>query len=128
MLEITVTESAFPYFETIDRLAQAIDESGATLFAKIDQRTAADAVGLRLRPTTLLVFGNPKAGTPLMNEYPLAALDLPLKLSIWEDGETVRVAHTPLSAIAARYEIPEGSPLLAPLQRAVDALLTLVSR
>ncbi len=128
MLDIAVTESAFPYFETIDRLVQGIDESGATLFAKIDQRTAADAVGLRLRPTTLLVFGNPKGGTPLMNEYPLAALDLPLKLLIWEDGETAHVAYVPLSAIAARYEIPEGSALLAPLQRAIDELLTLISR
>jgi uncharacterized protein (DUF302 family) len=128
MLEIAATESAFPYFETIDRLAQGIVESGATLFAKIDQRTAADAVGLTLRPTTLLVFGNPKAGTPLMHDYPLAALDLPLKLLIWEEAETVRVAHVPLSALAARYEIPDGSSLLAPLQRAIDALLTLISR
>lgn len=127
MLEFVVTESAFPYFETIDRLVQGIEGSGATLFAKIDQRTAADAVGLTLRPTTLLIFGNPKAGTPLMHDYPLAALDLPLKLLIWEDGETVNVACVPLSAIAARYEIPEGSSRLAPLQRAIDALLTLIS-
>jgi len=128
MLEFAVTESAFPYFETIDRLVQGIEESGATLFAKIDQRTAADAVGLRLRPTTLLVFGNPKAGTPLMHEYPLAALDLPLKLLIWEEAETAHVAHTPLTTIAARYEIPEGSPLLTPLEGALDALLARISR
>ena len=73
-----VSISRYAYGETVERLMSAIAAAGTTLFAQIDQSAAAENAGLRLRPTTLLVFGNPKAGTPLMDAFPLAALDLPL--------------------------------------------------
>jgi uncharacterized protein (DUF302 family) len=70
---------------TAQRLADMIESRGMTVFAKIDQRAAAIAVGLDMKPMVLLVFGNPKAGTPLMQKYPSLALDLPLKALVWED-------------------------------------------
>jgi len=70
---------------TAQRLADMIESRGMTVFAKIDQREAAIAVGLDMKPMVLLVFGSPKAGTPLMQKYTSLALDLPLKALVWED-------------------------------------------
>ena len=76
--------------ETAQQLAGIIESRGMTVFAQNDQRAAANAVGLDMKPMVLLIFGNPKAGTPLMQKYPSLAIDLPLKALVWED-ETGRV-------------------------------------
>lgn len=118
--------SRYPYAETLERLTAAIAEAGSTLFACIDQRAAARAVGLELRPTTLLVFGNPKGGTPLMVAYPLAALDLPLKLVVWEENAAVNVAYVPVRVIASRYGVVGKETLVAALDGALAALVATV--
>jgi uncharacterized protein (DUF302 family) len=81
--------SPYSVTETIDRLAAILQAKGITIFARIDQQTEAEKVGLNLCPTQLLLFGNPQAGTPLMVAAPTIALDLPLKALAWEgaDGE-----------------------------------------
>ena len=71
--------------ETAQKLTGIIESRGMTVFARIDQRAAANAVGLDMKPMVLLIFGNPKAGTPLMQMYPSLAIDLPLKALVWED-------------------------------------------
>ena len=76
-----------PVVETVDRLASLLKAKGIKLFARIDQAAEARAVGLALRPTVLLNFGDPTAGTPLMNQYPSLAMDLPLKALVWESAE-----------------------------------------
>lgn len=86
---------------------------GMTVFAVIDQRAAARAVGLELRETILVVFGNPSAGTPVMDAQPLAALDLPLKVVVWDDGGHTRVSYLSPPTLAARHRLPES--LAAPL-------------
>jgi uncharacterized protein (DUF302 family) len=68
------------------RCVDLLTEKGIKIFIRIDQRAEAEAVGLSLRPTELIVFGDPKTGTPLMDAYPSLALDLPLKLLIYEDA------------------------------------------
>ena len=80
------TVSKYKVGETIDRLETLIKSKGMTSFARINQAEAAKAVGLEMRPTELLIFGDPRAGTVLMNEYPSLAIDLPLKALAWEDG------------------------------------------
>ena len=95
--------SRYSHSETVARLTKAAQDAGNTIFAVIDQAAAASSVGLNLRPTTLILFGNPKGGTPLMDAVPLVALDLPLKLLVWEESGVVSVAYTPASEIAARY-------------------------
>jgi uncharacterized protein (DUF302 family) len=72
--------------ETSARLVERLNEKGIKIFAQIDQRTEAEKVGLSLRPTELIIFGDPKTGTPLMEAYPSLALDLPLKALIYEDA------------------------------------------
>jgi len=106
-------------------LSGAAVAAGNTIFATIDQAAAAESAGLSLRPTTLLVFGNPKGGTPLMEAAPLVGLDLPLKLLVWEDDRGVHVAYTPMSEIAQRYAIDD--PRIDAMDRALAALAAVVS-
>lgn len=81
--------SPYSVTETIDRLVAILQAKGTTIFARIDQQAEAKKASLSLLPTQLLLFGNPKAGTPLMVAEPTIALDLPLKILAWEaaDGE-----------------------------------------
>ena len=73
--------------ETADRLEGLLRAKGLKIFARIDQAAEARAYGLALRPTVLLIFGDPRAGTPLMERYPSLALDLPLKALVWESAD-----------------------------------------
>ena len=109
----TTKDSPWPVGITTDRLTGLIAERGMTIFATIDQRAAAQAVGSDLRETVLIIFGDPAAGTPVMAAEPLAALDLPLKLLVWDDGGHTRVSYLSPAALAARHALPE--PLAAPL-------------
>jgi uncharacterized protein (DUF302 family) len=102
------------------RLEAAAALRGLTVFARIDFAADAAAVGLALRPTRLLMFGNPRAGTPLIAAEPAVALDLPLKVLVWEaqDGG-VWVGYTPPEELAKRHNVP--SDLLVNL-RVVERL------
>jgi uncharacterized protein (DUF302 family) len=73
--------------ETIDRLETLLHAKGITIFARINQAAEAETAGLIMRPMVLLIFGDPKTGTPLMNQYPSLAMDLPLKALVWESVE-----------------------------------------
>jgi uncharacterized protein (DUF302 family) len=73
--------------ETVTRLESTLTVKGLKIFAHIDQAAEANAVDLTMRPTVLLIFGDPKAGTPLMNQYPSLAMDLPLKALVWESAD-----------------------------------------
>lgn len=72
--------------ETADRLEAGLRQAGATVFARIDYAQSAHDSGLELNPTVLILFGNPKAGTPLMAQSPSIGIDLPLKFIVWQDG------------------------------------------
>jgi uncharacterized protein (DUF302 family) len=88
------------------RLESAVAARGLTVFARIDFAADAAAVGLQLRPTRLLVFGNPRAGTPLLAAAPTAGIDLPLKLLIWEEADgTVTVGYNSPEWIGARHDL-----------------------
>jgi uncharacterized protein (DUF302 family) len=94
------------------------------VFAVIDQSQQAREAGLRLRETTLVIFGNPAADTPVMDAAPLAALDLPLKLLIWADGSRTNVTYCSPAAIAARYGLSaELAANLAGMDPLTDALV-----
>ena len=91
---------------TVARLTDMITARRMRLFAVIDQSAEARQVGLTLRETTLVMFGSPKAGTPVMVASPLSALDLPLKVLIWADGDQTKVSYYPPAALAARHRLP----------------------
>ena len=88
----------------IGRLVAIINAKGVKLFAVIDQRAEAQAAGLELRETTLVIFGNPAAGTPVMAAAPMDALDRPLRWRRDDDGQT-KVSYTGPAELAARYEL-----------------------
>jgi uncharacterized protein (DUF302 family) len=73
--------------ETIQRLSALLKSKGVAIFALIDHSGEAEKAGLKMRPTQLLIFGNPKGGTPLMLAAPSTAIDLPLKALVWEDAD-----------------------------------------
>ena len=93
--------------DTVSRFTGMVEAKGVRVFAVIDHSGAAERVGLELRDTKLVVFGSPKAGTPVMVAAPLAALDLPLKILVWDDDGQTRVSYTAPSTLAARYELSD---------------------
>ena len=89
---------------TIDRLEASLGESGVSIFARIDHRAGAISAGMSLRPTEVLIFGNPKAGTPLMQAKQTIGINLPLKVLAWEDASgTVWVTYNDPAWLAARH-------------------------
>ncbi len=98
--------SAYPFEETVERLTGAIQSKGMTLFTVIDHSGVARAVGLEMQEANTLIFGSPKAGTPLMIASPLLALDLPLKALVWRDAEGhVWVSYTSPAWLAQRFNL-----------------------
>jgi len=91
--------------DTVHRLTSLIAARNLTLFAVIDQRAAAATAGLDLRATTLVIFGSPAAGTAVMVAAPLAAVDLPLKVLIWDDGGQTTVSYYDPAALADRHHL-----------------------
>lgn len=123
--EHVTKHSPWPVAETVERLSSWIGEHGIAIFATIDQRAAARSVGLDLRETVLIVFGSPAAGTPVMEQQPLAALDLPLKLLVWDDDGHTRVSYLSPAALAARHALPDSlAAPLAGIEQIVDAVLS----
>src|ERR1700752_156786 len=94
--------------ETLEKLKRILQARGVTLFATVDHSGEAEKVGLKMRPTKLAIFGNPKAGTPVMLAAPSSAIDLPLKILIWEDEQgKVWVTYNSPSYLQQRYNIAQ---------------------
>ena len=93
---------------TVGRLKGILEGTGVTLFALVDHSGEAEKVSMKMRPTKLLIFGSPKAGTPIMLAAPSSAIDLPLKLLIWEDNhEQVWISYNSPEYLKERHGIPE---------------------
>jgi uncharacterized protein (DUF302 family) len=120
---LTITESPHPPKETMDRLADAVAKRGIEIFARIDHAGAAQKVGLSLRPTEVLIFGNPLAGTPLMLKAQTMGIDLPLKALVWQDdaGKTWVGSNDPVW-IAARHGLTGMDKVLAALANVLSAV------
>jgi uncharacterized protein (DUF302 family)/uncharacterized membrane protein YidH (DUF202 family) len=94
--------------QTVDRLKNALQSKGVTLFALIDHSGEAEKVGMKMPPTKLLIFGNPKGGTPLMLAAPSSAIDLPLKILVSEDGQgKVWISYNSPQYLQNRHELPQ---------------------
>jgi uncharacterized protein (DUF302 family) len=93
--------------ETVEKLIAILQSKGITLFALIDHGGEAAKAGMKMRPTKLLIFGSPKAGTPVMLAAPSSAIDLPLKILIWEDAQgRVWVTYNSPAYLQKRHKIP----------------------
>ena len=105
---IVTRPSPFSVEETVERLQVAIHSRNLTLFAQIDHSDEARRVGLTMQEAHVLIFGNPKGGTPLMIASPLLALDLPLKVLVWQSAEKrVWVSTNSVAYLRDRYAIPQ---------------------
>jgi uncharacterized protein (DUF302 family) len=94
--------------ETVEKLKGILAAKGVTLFALVDHSGEAEKVGMKMRPTKLLIFGSPKAGTPLMLAAPSIALDLPLKILVWEDdGGRTQVSYNAPDFLRERHNVPQ---------------------
>lgn len=110
--------------ETVQRLTGILSAKGIKLFAVIDQAAEARQAGLDLRDTVLVIFGSPAAGTPVMAAHPLAAIDLPLKVLVWDDAGQTTVSYYSPATLAARYRLPaELAARLAATGPLTDALV-----
>jgi uncharacterized protein (DUF302 family) len=120
---ITVT-SAAAFDSTLARLERAITGKGLTIAARVDHAAAAQKAGLTLRPTTLVIAGNPAAGTPLMQADQTMGVELPLRFLVWqgEDGHA-RVSYDPIKAIAARHSLTGRDELLGRMTSAIEAIV-----
>src|SRR5690348_15434049 len=105
----------------MDRLAAAVAEKGMTVLARIDHAGAAAKVGMELRPTEVLIFGNPKAGTPLMQAAQTMGIDLPLKALVWQDAAgKAWLGYNDPAWIARRHGV--DAPALAAMSAALAAV------
>jgi uncharacterized protein (DUF302 family) len=122
--ELTTKVSPRSVSDTVSRLTGILAAKGMKVFAVIDQSAEASQAGLHLRETTLVLFGNPAAGTPVMAAVPLAAIDLPLKVLVWDDEGSTKVTYYTPAALAAHHQLPaELAANLAGIDPLTDALV-----
>jgi uncharacterized protein (DUF302 family) len=109
--------------ETMGRLESAVSKRGLTVFAKVDHAAGAAAVGQSLRPTELLIFGNAKGGTPVMQAAQTAGIDLPLKALIWQDADGVTwLSYNDPSWIAVRHRATDAKAALEAISKFLQVI------
>lgn len=110
---------------TLDRLGAAVEAAGATVFARVDHAEGAASADMDLRPTALLIFGNPKLGTPAMQDAQTAGLDLPLRVLAYADSAgIVQVVYHDPATLSAAHGLPEDAQYLQAMRGALDKLTT----
>lgn len=107
---------------TADRLEAVIAQSPATLVARVDHQAAAAGADLQMNPATVLIFGNPALGTPLMQADPRAALDLPLRVLVWQGDDGTNIGYLSVDALAQRYDLTSAKDTLATMTQALEGM------
>ena len=103
-----MVQSPYTFEQTIERLQKVLESKNITIFATIEHHKAAEAVGESMSPATVLIVGNPKVGTALMQENLLLAIELPLKILVYQEGKTVNIRYEKIAAIAEKYHIKQN--------------------
>ena len=123
-----VRESSGSAAETADRLVAAVEQAGATVFARVYHAAGAKTVGEDLDPTVLVIFGNPKIGTAIIKADRRAALDLPLRVLIWEEDGVTRIGYERPNTLKTRYGIKCADEAFAKMTGALEKLTTAASK
>lgn len=125
--EAVKLQSDYSFSETLDRLRSKLEGKGFTIFTTIDHRAAAQSVGLDMPPTTVLIYGNPKGGTPLMIAAPDFALELPLRVLVREGEQgKIYVVLNPSTTLEGKHGLPAGmAEKLAPAEKLIANAITL---
>ena len=118
-------QSPLAFEETVAALQKTLNSKGITIFATIEHHKAAEAVGESMQPATVLIVGNPKVGTALMQENPRLAIELPLKILIYEEDKTVNIRYEKISAIAEKYHIKQNFATAEKIDAAMQQLIKL---
>ncbi len=121
---MTICLSSYGPQETMDRLSDAVTEGGISVLARIDHAAAAAKVGMALRPTEVMIFGNPRAGTPLMQAAQTTGIDLPLKALVWQDEEgKTWLAYNDAQWLANRHSLEAAADrVLGAMSEALTAV------
>ncbi len=121
--DLVTKKSAHDVTRTVERLEAAIKSRGAAIVAKVDHAAAARSNGLELGPAVVVIFGNPKLGTPLMQSVPTAGLDLPLKILVWQEpAGAVRVSYWAPAALGRAHGIKDRDDVLKAMTGALAAI------
>lgn len=122
LADLVTKTSPYSVSETVDRLVAAVEGAGAKVVARVNHAGAASSVGMELRPTEMVMFGNPKLGTPAMQAAQVSGLDLPLRVVVWEgdDGTVTLAYHDP--AELAVLGIPSDAEVLKKMAGALEKL------
>ena len=118
-------ENPLTFEETVAALQKELNSRGITIFATIEHHKAAEAVGENMQPATVLIVGNPKVGTALMQENPLLAIELPLKILIYKEEKIVRIRYEKIAAIAEKYHIKQNFATAEKIDTAMQQLIKL---
>jgi uncharacterized protein (DUF302 family) len=119
-MKVTRSASGFP--ATLAALVGAIERRGLTVFAVIDHAAGARRAGLELADETVVVFGNPRAGTPLMQDDPRIGIELPLRVLVWRSGDDVLVGHADPREWSSRYDVAGHTQILAAMATLLEQL------
>jgi uncharacterized protein (DUF302 family) len=120
---LTTIPSRFGPNETMDRLEAEVRAKGMTVFARIDHAAGASEAGLELRPTEVIIFGNARGGTPLMQSAQTIGIDLPLKALVWEDASgTTWLSYNEPGWIAQRHGVANAEPVVSKMSAALSAM------
>ncbi len=120
--ELITKESHFTVAESLDKLEILLKKKGITVFARIDHAAGGQSVGIKMRPSQVLIFGNPKMGSPLINENSIIALDLPLKVLAWQDEAGKNwLSYLSPTILKARYDI-KNDKLIEKMNNALKML------
>ena len=116
-------ESPLTFEETVAALQKTLNSKGITIFATIDHQAAAEAVGESMQPATVLIVGNPKVGTALMQENPRLAIELPLKILIYKEEKKVNIRYEKIATIAEKYHIKQNFATAEKIDTAMQQLI-----
>jgi uncharacterized protein (DUF302 family) len=121
---VIVKASASDYAETVRSLTEAIERRGLTVFARIDHAAAAREVGLELADEEVVLFGNPRSGTPLMRSDPLIGIELPLRMLVWRQGQEVLLGYRDPRELISHYDVAQHRSTLEQMATLLDELAT----
>jgi uncharacterized protein (DUF302 family) len=119
---VLVTRSFADHAETVTRLVEGVERRGLTMFARIDHAAAAREAGLELANEEVLLFGNPRAGTPLMQSDPKIGVELPLRVLVWDDTDGTLLGYNDPRELADRYDVGPYEPTLEMMSRLLAEL------
>jgi uncharacterized protein (DUF302 family) len=121
---VIVKRSKRGYAETVEAFIAALERRGLTVFARIDHAAAARTVDLELADEQVVIFGNPRAGTPLMQSDRRIGIELPMRMLVWQEGDDVLLGHRDPRELSSAYDVAAHASTLAQMATLLDELAT----